>query len=56
MIYFFNFQAHAKVWHSYNDTWRSEQQGNKESFCDYASIYLSGLQMVHKVQNCCFVV
>lgn len=21
------FQAHAQAWHSYNDTWRSKQQG-----------------------------
>lgn len=23
----FLFQAHAQAWHSYNNTWRSKQQG-----------------------------
>lgn len=56
IFYFFlNLQTHATVWHSYNNTWRSEQQGNIDSFCNYASIYTKGLKIMHKLQNCHFV-
>lgn len=48
-------QTHAKVWHSYNNTWRSEQQGNKGSFCNHILIYIEGLKIMHKLQNCHFV-
>lgn len=53
-LFVFNLQTHAKVWHSYNNTWRSEQQGNKNSFCNYASIDIKGLKIMHKLQNCHF--
>lgn len=25
------FQAHAQAWHAYNDTWRSQQQGESRT-------------------------
>lgn len=37
-------QTHAKVWHSYNNTWRREQRGNQDSFCDCAAVSVKALK------------